>query len=86
MKKGKPQPLMDMLKKNSTYGTSKTKKLLQFDVMNSKINDCIEILVIITHVSLDIDSWEEGLTHEFSMRWFSCAALFINAFFADLSS
>ena len=47
-------PLMDMLRKNSTYGTSRTQKFLQFDVMNDKINDCFGSLVIIAHVSLDI--------------------------------
>ena len=58
VKKDKPQlviyhSLMDMLK-NSTYGTSETLKCSQFDVMNDKINDCFEILVIIAYVSLDI--------------------------------
>ena len=33
---------------------SKTEEFSQFDVINDKINDCIEILVIIAHVSLDI--------------------------------
>ena len=36
----------DMLKKTVPTG--------QFDVMIDKISDCIEILVIIAHVSLDI--------------------------------
>ena len=30
------------------------KKILQFDVMNDKINDCFEILAIIADMSLDI--------------------------------
>ena len=56
MKKDKPHkesqpviyhPLMDMLE-------VKTSTFLQFDVMNDRINDCFEILVIIAHVSLDI--------------------------------
>ena len=42
-----------MLRKNSTYSTSKTQKLLQFDVMNDKIHECFGSLVIIAHVSLD---------------------------------
>ena len=46
-------PLMDTLKK-SIHGTNKTSKFLQFDIMNDKINDCFEILMIIAHVSLDI--------------------------------
>ena len=46
--------LMDMLGKNSTWGTSKTQKFLHFDVMNDEINDCFGKLVIIVHVSLDI--------------------------------
>ena len=36
------------------------------------MNDCFEIFVIIVQVSQDIhDWWEEGLTLEFSMPWFS---------------
>ena len=38
--------------------------------MSDKTNDYIEILVIIVHM-IFIDSWEEGLTLEFNMPWFS---------------
>ena len=67
-------PFMDMLK-NSIYSTSKNEKFLQFDVMDDELNDCFEILVITTDMSLDhwmfIDLWEERLTLEFSMPCFS---------------
>ena len=40
--------------------------------MDVEINDCIEIIAIIAHESLDIHwLWEEGLPREFSMPWFS---------------
>ena len=58
VKKDKPHPviyhrLMDMLK--ATVHTVLARfKVLQFDVMNDRINDCIKILVIIAHMSLDI--------------------------------
>ena len=56
VKKDKPQsaiyhPLMNMLK--NTVPTVPV-KYLQFDVMNERIDDCFEILVILDHVSLDI--------------------------------
>ena len=44
-----------MLKKTvPTVPVRLFKKSLQFDVMNDKINDCIESSVIIAQVSLDI--------------------------------
>ena len=65
VKKDKSHPviyhrLMDMLKAKAycrTYGTCTVLvrfKVLQFDVVNDRINDCIKILVIIAHMSLDI--------------------------------
>ena len=47
VKRDKPQavtyhPLIYMLRISNTYGTSKTQKFLHFDVVNDKINDCLE--------------------------------------------
>ena len=42
----KPQPFQ--------FEIYRVSKLLQLDLMNDRINDCFEILVIIAHVSLDI--------------------------------
>ena len=36
-----------MLNKNSIYGTSKPEKVSESDIMNDKINDCLEVLVIL---------------------------------------
>ena len=47
-------PLMDMPKKTVPTVPVSLKKFLKIDAMNDKINDCIEILVIIAQVSPDI--------------------------------
>ena len=45
---------MDMLKKTVSTISVRLKSLLQFDVTKYDMNDCVEILEIIAHMSLDI--------------------------------
>ena len=74
---------MNRLKKNITYGTSKTSKFLQVDVIKYEINDCFQTLVIIAQVPLvSLTREKKDQFLNLACVGFLCVTLPINLFSA----